>query len=124
MGHIEAQQEIFKLVGYEPTDEQAAIHADQTRSKLIVGGERAGKSKVDSKELLKHWWVDVAAPKKDGACMVDQRLNYDHKRTGHVVGPGPFDRRKGRAVLRVRGAVEAGPDADLQGMGKSLQIHH
>jgi len=59
MGYIEAQREIFNLVGYTPTPEQDLIHKDQTRHKLIAGGERAGKSKVNSKELLFHWYTDI-----------------------------------------------------------------
>jgi len=67
MGYIEAQKEIFSLVGYEPTEAQWLIHKDQTRNKLTAGGERAGKSKVQSKELLSHWWIDIAAQGKKNA---------------------------------------------------------
>ena len=56
------QEKIFSLVGYKPTDAQWEIHKDETRHKLIAGGERAGKSKVNSKELLYHWFVDISAP--------------------------------------------------------------
>ena len=44
MGFREAQDEIFSLVGYEPTEAQKIIHQDRTRNKLTAGGERAGKS--------------------------------------------------------------------------------
>jgi len=64
MGYIEAQKEIFSLVNYIPTPLQGDIHQDQSRNKLIAGGERAGKSKVNSKELLGHWFTDVAPQKK------------------------------------------------------------
>ena len=63
-----AQREIFGLVGYVPTEGQSIIHQDQSRNKLIVGGERAGKSKVNSKELLYHWFITpppVGKSKKD-----------------------------------------------------------
>lgn len=64
MGYTpEAQQEIFRLVGYEPTPLQKPIHQDQSRIKLIGGGPRGGKSMVDSKELLSHWFIDIAAIK-------------------------------------------------------------
>lgn len=67
MDYLEAQKDIFNLAGYSPTAEQWKIHTDLTRHKLIAGGERAGKSKVNSKELLYHWWVDIAAFKKKNA---------------------------------------------------------
>lgn len=59
----EAQTKIFGLVNYIPTQAQLDIHLDQSRNKLIAGGERAGKSKVNSKELLYHWFVDVCSNK-------------------------------------------------------------
>ena len=67
MGEIDAINYIFGLVDYVPTAEQAAIHADPSRNKLITGGERGGKSKVNSKELLKHWYLDVVIPHKEKA---------------------------------------------------------
>jgi len=62
MGYREAQDKVFSLVNYVPTELQAGIHNDQSRLKLIAGGERAGKSKVNSKELLTRWFIDIAAP--------------------------------------------------------------
>jgi hypothetical protein len=48
-----AQREfIFQRVGYDPTPEQWAIHLDTARSRLVIGGERAGKSLVSAMELL------------------------------------------------------------------------
>lgn len=63
----ESQSKVFNHVGYVPTETQFAIHKDSTRNKLIAGGERAGKSKVNSKELLYHWWVDIAGRGKGKA---------------------------------------------------------
>ena len=60
----EAQSTIFGLVDYVPTEAQYEIHKDTSRNKLIAGGERAGKSKVTSKELLFHWAWDISAEKK------------------------------------------------------------
>jgi len=57
MGLEEAQSRVFNLVGYVPTESQTRIHQDHSRNKLIAGGERAGKSKVNSKELLYHWYI-------------------------------------------------------------------
>lgn len=67
MSYHDAQKEIFNLIGYEPTEAQQIIHNDQTRNKLIAGGERAGKSKVNSKELLSHYVWDILGAKKKGA---------------------------------------------------------
>jgi len=66
MGYLEAQSQVFSLVDYIPTEAQFEIHKDKTRNKLIAGGERAGKSKVNSKELLYHWFVEVASKKGKG----------------------------------------------------------
>ena len=63
----EAQTEIFGLVGYIPTEAQLKIHLDRSRNKLIAGGERAGKSKVESKELLCHYAWDILGQKKENA---------------------------------------------------------
>lgn len=63
MGLIEAQRFIFKAIGYEPTEAQWPIHLDQTRNKLVTGGERAGKSKVNAGELVSHWYIDICIPK-------------------------------------------------------------
>lgn len=57
MRYLDAQSQIYNLVGYVPTESQFDIHKDDTRNKLIAGGERAGKSKVNSKELLYHWYT-------------------------------------------------------------------
>ena len=54
-----AQDKIFGLVNYVPTEAQAVIHIDETRNKLTAGGERGGKSLVQSKELLKHWFTEA-----------------------------------------------------------------
>ena len=59
----DVQSKVFNLVGYVPTEAQYEIHKDQTRNKLIAGGERAGKSKVNSKELLSHWAYDIGGTK-------------------------------------------------------------
>jgi len=67
MGYKDAQTRIFRLLGYEPTPEQALIHNDQSRIKLVAGGERAGKSKVNSKELDSHWFADIASQKRGDA---------------------------------------------------------
>ena len=62
-----ARSKIFSLVNYVPTEAQFIIHQDQSRNKLIAGGERAGKSKVNSKELLSHYaWDFLAEKKRDG----------------------------------------------------------
>lgn len=63
----ETQSAVFNHVGYVPTETQYEIHKDSTRNKLIAGGERAGKSKVNSKELLYHWWADIAGQGKGKA---------------------------------------------------------
>ena len=42
---------MFRRMGYEPTPEQAVIHFDPSRIKLVSGGEQAGKSKVSGAEL-------------------------------------------------------------------------
>jgi len=51
---------------YSPYDYQRAVHFDDHRYKLIVGGRRVGKSKMALMELIKHclelpkanaWWV-------------------------------------------------------------------
>ena len=67
MAYEDAQTEIFGLVGYIPTEAQLKIHLDQSRNKLIAGGERAGKSKVESKELLCHYAWDILGQKKKEA---------------------------------------------------------
>jgi len=67
MGYTDAQSEIFNLVNYVPTEAQFEIHQDQTRNKLIAGGERAGKSKVNSKELLSHYAWGILGLKRKNA---------------------------------------------------------
>ena len=67
MGYREAIQQIFKVLDYEPTPEQWAIHQDKVRFKQITGGERAGKSMLAEKELVGHWWYDILAQKIKGA---------------------------------------------------------
>lgn len=67
MGQAEAQSEIFRLVNYEPTLLQIPIHENNSRNKLIVGGERAGKSLCNSRELLSHWYIEIAAQKRKNA---------------------------------------------------------
>ncbi len=67
MGYKEAQKRIFNLVGYEPTETQDVIHQDQSRAKLVAGGERGGKSETGSKELESHWFIDIAAKEKGKA---------------------------------------------------------
>jgi len=67
MSYQVAQKEIFDLVGYHPTEAQKVIHDDLTRHKLIAGGERAGKSKINSKELLFHWAWDILGKKRKNA---------------------------------------------------------
>jgi len=67
MGLEEATQYIFKAIGYEPTDAQWEVHRDPTRHKLVTGGERAGKSRVNAMEILKHWYTDICIPKKENA---------------------------------------------------------
>ena len=42
---------MFRRMGYEPTPEQAVIHFDPARIKLVSGGEQAGKSKTSGMEL-------------------------------------------------------------------------
>jgi hypothetical protein len=66
MGVEEATQYIFKAVGYEPTDAQWEVHRDPTRHKLVTGGERAGKSRVNAMEIVKHWYLDKCIPKIEG----------------------------------------------------------
>ena len=66
MSLLDAQRYIFTVVGYEPTEDQWKVHLSDARHKLITGGERAGKSKVNSKELLWHWYVDFCIPEKRG----------------------------------------------------------
>ena len=56
----DARRKVFRLVGYSPTPSQEVIHDDDSRNKLVVGGERAGKSKFNAEELVKHWFTEVA----------------------------------------------------------------
>ena len=63
---MEALKTIFGLVNYEPTEAQWPVHLDNSRLKLIAGGERGGKSKTNSKELLWHWFIDIASKKGKG----------------------------------------------------------
>lgn len=51
---------IFGLVNYVPTEAEEVIHHDEAKNKLVAGGERAGKSETNEKELLKHWYTDIA----------------------------------------------------------------
>lgn len=63
MGYKDAQDRVFGLCNYQPTPAEEVIHEDGSRIKLVAGGERAGKSKVNSKELITHWYIDY--DKKD-----------------------------------------------------------
>lgn len=67
MSLLDAQRYIFTAVGYDPTPDQWLVHLDQTRNKLVTGGERGGKSMVNSKEGLWHWYVDICIPKRRDA---------------------------------------------------------
>ena len=51
------KRRIFELLGYVPTEAQWLIHSDDSRLKQIVGGERAGKSKVNSKEFAWRYFL-------------------------------------------------------------------
>ena len=51
----ELQEHLYKVVGYEPTKEQARIISCESRFILVAGGEQAGKSLVASKKLLS--WI-------------------------------------------------------------------
>lgn len=48
----EARRAIWAHTGYEPTPEQLPIHLDLSRIKLVLGGERAGKSKLGAEEVV------------------------------------------------------------------------
>jgi len=43
---------IFDQLGYVPTSEQWAIHLDGHRIRIVAGGERAGKSRLSSMDLI------------------------------------------------------------------------
>lgn len=65
MGFQEAQDKIFGLVGYVPTDAQLPVHRDRSRFKQPVGGVRGGKSMVGEKDgILSRWWTDFMPYKK------------------------------------------------------------
>ena len=74
----EAQKRFcWKAVGYEPSPEQLAMHLNPARIRLVVGGERAGKSYSAAMELFANvigkpgkWWIvaptyDLARPEGD-----------------------------------------------------------
>jgi len=66
VGYQDQLQELWRLTGYKPTEAELVIHLDQSRNKLIAGGERAGKSKTNAEELEGHWWVDNLPNKRPG----------------------------------------------------------
>jgi len=43
---------IFNNLNYYPSEEQEKVHASNARIKLVAGGERAGKSKLSSMDLM------------------------------------------------------------------------
>jgi len=47
-----ARRRIWEKAGYEPTKEQLEAHLDTHRVKLVMGGERGGKSRWTAEELL------------------------------------------------------------------------
>lgn len=57
----EFQQQLFALVGYEPSAEQLAFHRDRHRIRQVIGGERGGKSYSSAMEGLCRapWTVDM-----------------------------------------------------------------
>jgi len=48
---LELKEALWAHSGYVPTPEQLAVHADNSRIKQVVGGERAGKSRLTAEEL-------------------------------------------------------------------------
>jgi len=48
----EQKQLIFDAIGYNPNPSQEPIHASDARTILVAGGERGGKSRVSSAELI------------------------------------------------------------------------
>lgn len=52
---------LWQLIGYQPWSEQEAAHLDDSRVRLVAGGERAGKSLWTSRELGA--WVFPSPPR-------------------------------------------------------------
>lgn len=77
MGLEDQQRFIFRAVGYEPTPAQWKVHLDQTRNKLVTGGERAGKSKVNAGELLSHWYIEHCVPEIKGGLFWILAADYE-----------------------------------------------
>jgi len=58
------QAKLFKILGYEPTTAEWAIHRFISRLKLIAGGIRGGKSLVNVRELVTDWFCNIDKPNK------------------------------------------------------------
>ena len=52
----EQKKLIFDKLGYYPSVEQEALHQDESRIRLVAGGERAGKSLLSANEYLSRFW--------------------------------------------------------------------
>ncbi len=79
---------VMKMIGFEPTgEEQARILRCRKRFKQIVGGERAGKSKLAAADLSIHILEDMA--KHPGEMLLYWLVAADYERTraefGYIV---------------------------------------
>lgn len=61
MDRIANKFKVFEFLGYTPNPKQIKIHADESRIRLVAGGERSGKSFIGAQELVAHlvqFWAE------------------------------------------------------------------
>ncbi len=87
---IEHKLEVWARTGYVPTGEQLDVHLDNSRLKLVLGGERAGKSRGCGEEG--NTWLPLPGP---------------HPRVYWVVGPS-YDLARPEMRVMIEGCGKMG----------------
>ena len=100
---------IFRTIGYTPSEQQAEVHRDTSRLRLVAGGERAGKSLCSASELLSRfyegtlYWLVAADYERtraefDYICDGLDKLGFKYEASRHV-DPGHIDIAGGFRVI-------------------------
>ncbi len=106
---------IFERLGYAPTPEQAMVHDSLARIRLVAGGERGGKSKLASMDLMgrylegKLYWLvgaefEATKAEYDYICQALAELGINYEATKHV-NPGEI-RTEGGIIIMTKSAKD------------------
>lgn len=106
---------VFNKIGYTPTPEQWKIHLCDSRTRLVAGGERAGKSFLSANDMLarfyegKLFWLvaqdyERTRAEFDYICEGLDRLGFRYKASKQV-NPGRID-VEGGYVFETKSALD------------------